>query len=295
MMKNRKRCILLWAILLSFIVTGCNDFNKSVSEAPTIQVENIPAYTEEAYIEINNNEPEFTKEEKLRMDAFEVYSPLDFLGRCGIAFANICPEIQPTQERGEIGQIKPSGWHTVKYADLVDGNYLYNRCHLIGYQLSGENANERNLITGTRYMNVMGMLPFENDVADYIEETGNHVLYRVTPIFVGDNLVASGVQMEGWSVEDEGKGICFNVYCYNVQPGITIDYSTGESRRLEETNDDEKIEEYVLNTNTKKIHRKRCSSVDTILDKNRENFKGKKSVLIKQGYSPCGRCMNTEK
>lgn len=150
------------------------------------------------------------------------------MGRCGVAFANICIDIMPTEERGEIGMIKPSGWHTVKY-DVVDGKYLYNRCHLIGYQLAGENANPKNLITGTRYLNVEGMLPFENEVADYVKESNNHVLYRVTPIFESDNLVASGVQMEAYSVEDNGEGICFNVFCYNVQPGIVIDYATGES------------------------------------------------------------------
>ena len=154
---------------------------------------------------------------------------MDDLGRCGTAYANICPELMPTEERGEIGMVKPSGWHTVRYDDLVDGKYLYNRCHLIGYQLAGENANEANLITGTRAMNVDGMLPFENDVADYVDETGNHVLYRVTPVFLEQNLLASGVLMEAYSVEDEGAGVCYCVYVYNVQPGITIDYATGES------------------------------------------------------------------
>ena len=161
-------------------------------------------------------------------EPFETYSELDRLGRCGTAYANICLEIMPTDFRGEIGQVKPSGWQTVKY-DCVDGGYLYNRCHLIGYQLAGENANKQNLITGTRYMNVTGMLPFENMVDDYVEETQNHVLYRVTPIFEGKNLVASGIQMEAFSVEDDGEGVCFNVFVYNVQPGVTIDYATGDS------------------------------------------------------------------
>lgn len=189
----------------------------------------IPSYQGEAYIEINGNVPFFSEEEMKRMDAFEVYSGLDDLGRCGVAYANICKELQPTEPRGEIGAVRPSGWHTVKYNDIIDGNYLYNRCHLIGYQLAGENANTKNLITGTRYLNVIGMLPFENAVDDYVDETDNHVLYRVTPIFTGDNLVADGVLMEAYSVEDDGQGIKFCVYCYNVQPGIEIDYLTGES------------------------------------------------------------------
>ena len=180
---------------------------------------------------LNNNEPEFN-EEDFTKETFEIYSELDVLGRCGPAFANIGIETMPTEERGEIGQIKPSGWQTIKY-DIIDGKYLYNRCHLIGYQLTGENDNEKNLITGTRYMNVEGMLPFENMVADYIETTENHVLYRVTPIFEGENLVASGVQMEAKSVEDNGEGICFNVYVYNSQPGIEINYTTGASKLLE--------------------------------------------------------------
>lgn len=191
-----------------------------------ISVENFRADT--PFVELCNNEPGF-KENELSTDPFETYAPLDSLGRCGTAYANLCRELMPTGERGNIGQVKPTGWQSVRY-DNVDGKNLYNRCHLIGWQLAGEDANERNLITGTRYMNVEGMLPFENMVADYIKETGNHVLYRVTPVFTGDNLVADGVQMEALSVEDEGEGISFNVFCYNAQPGISIDYATGESR-----------------------------------------------------------------
>lgn len=191
-------------------------------------VMDVPAFSGEAYIVINNNEPEFS-DDALTTDAYEFYSELDALNRCGYAMACIGQELMPTEDRGSIGQVKPTGWQTVKY-DFVDGKYLYNRCHLIGFQLTGENANERNLITGTRYLNVEGMLPFENMVADYIKETGNHVLYRVTPIFDGNNLVARGVQMEALSVEDSGDGICFNIYAYNNQPGVVIDYSTGESR-----------------------------------------------------------------
>lgn len=191
----------------------------------------IPVYAGQPYTVIKDNVPDFTEEEKSCTDAFEYYGDLDTLGRCTVTFANVCPQTQPTEKRGTIGQVRPSGWHTVKYNDLIDGNYLYNRCHLIGYQLTGENANVSNLITGTRYLNVEGMLPFEDMVDDYVDETENHVLYRVTPIFKGDELVARGVRMEAWSVEDAGTGICFDVFCYNVQPGIVIDYATGDSQR----------------------------------------------------------------
>ena len=187
----------------------------------------IPEYSGNPYVELNGNVPYFTDEE-LSTTAFELYSELDSLGRCGACYANICKEIMPTEERGSIGMVKPTGWHTVKY-DCITDRYLYNRCHLIGYQLAGENANEKNLITGTRYLNVDGMLPFENEVADYVDETDNHVLYRVTPVFSDDNLVASGVIIEAKSVEDKGAGVQFNVYCYNVQPGISIDDIDGQS------------------------------------------------------------------
>lgn len=190
----------------------------------------VPAYSGEPYAEVNGNVPFFTEGDRT-VTAFEEYSELDELGRCGAAYANVCLELMPTEPREGIGMIKPSGWHTVRYDDLIPDKYLYNRCHLIGFQLAGENANEKNLITGTRYLNVEGMLPFEDQVADYVEETGNHVLYRVTPLFVEDELVAGGVLMEGLSVEDGGAGVCFCVYAYNVQPGIRIDYATGESER----------------------------------------------------------------
>ena len=192
-------------------------------------VANVPEFSGTPYVVVNNNEPEFD-EKDLNTDAYEYYSSLDDFGRCGYAMACIGVELMPTEERDSIGQVKPSGWQTVKY-DFVDGKYLYNRCHLIGFQLTGENANKSNLITGTRYLNVEGMLPFENMVADYVKETENHVLYRVTPIFDGDNLVARGVQMEGWSMEDGGEGICFNVYVYNNQPGVTINYKDGTSQQ----------------------------------------------------------------
>lgn len=193
----------------------------------------IPPYTGEPYTVLNDNIPFFSEEERSCTEAFEYYSELDDLGRCGMTVANICTEIMPEEERGEIGQIKPTGWHTVKY-DCIADRYLYNRCHLIGYQLSGENANVCNLITGTRYLNMEGMLPFENRIAQYVENTDSHVLYRVVPYFSGDNLVADGVLMEGWSVEDGGEGVCFCVFAYNVQPGIIIDYTTGDSHEAGE-------------------------------------------------------------
>lgn len=206
-----------------------NSIGSGGKQVQSADIGDVPEYSGSPYVEINNNEPEFS-ENDMTTQPFENYSEIDSLGRCGVAYANVCTDIMPTEERGKIGMIKPSGWHTVKY-DNVDGKYLYNRCHLIGYQLSGENANEKNLITGTRYLNVDGMLPFENEVADYVHKTNNHVLYRVTPIFEGDNLVASGVWMEAKSVEDNGEGVKFSVYVYNVQPGITIDYATGESKK----------------------------------------------------------------
>ena len=219
--------------------TQDNNSNKTnesntvtTSSATSINLENIPEYSQSPYIEINNNKPTFTENE-YTTKAFETYSDLDSLGRCGIAYANICKEIMPSEneKRGAISSVKPTGWQTAKYPGTVDGNYLYNRCHLIGYQLAGENANAKNLITGTRYMNVEGMLPFENKIDEYIDKNPkNHVLYRVTPIFEKQNLVANGVQMEAYSVEDKGSGVCFNIYIYNVQPGIEIDYATGNSQ-----------------------------------------------------------------
>ena len=204
---------------------------ETASKEPEIQstfsLSEVQAYTGKPYTPINNNVPYFTDSE-LTTSSYESYSELDNKGRCGVVIACIGKDIMPTEERGNIGSVKPTGWHTVKY-NIVDGNYLYNRCHLIGFQLTGENANTKNLITGTRYMNVDGMLPFENMVADYVQETGNHVMYRVTPVFDGNNLLASGVLMEAMSVEDNGDGILFNVFCYNVQPGIKIDYATGAS------------------------------------------------------------------
>ena len=234
-----------------------------------------------------DNVPGFTKEE-LTSKSYETYSPLDRLGRCGVAQACVGTDLMPTEERGSIGSVKPTGWQTVKY-DCVDGKYLYNRCHLIGYQLSGENANKENLITGTRYMNVDGMLPFENMVADYVKETGNHVLYRVTPIYDGDNLVAGGVQMEALSVEDGGEGICFNVYVYNCQPGVSIDYATGESQ-LDENAISDVEASYILNRNSKKFHLPSCSGASSISEANRQEYTGSRDELLVRGYEPCGSC-----
>lgn len=250
----------------------------------------IPHYAGEPYTEINGNIPFFADDE-ITNQSFETFSSLDVLGRCGVAFACVGQDLMPTEERGSIGQVKPSGWHLVKY-DCVDGKYLYNRCHLIGYQLTAENANERNLITGTRYLNIEGMLPFENQVADYVQQTGNHVLYRVTPVFEGDNLLASGVLMEGYSVEDSGNSICFCVYAYNVQPGVQIDYATGESALIGEPSEQTTTEEsdYVLNNNTRKFHRPNCSSVEDIKPSNREDYIGSREALIERRYEPCKRC-----
>lgn len=216
-------------IIAGFVYKDIN-YNPNENAIPVYSnIDEIPEYTGQIYVELNNNIPYFSESE-YTTTAFEKYSELDYLGRCGVAYSNICKETMPPEgdERGSISSVKPTGWVQAEY----DGEYLYNRCHLIGYQLSDEDANEKNLITGTRYFNVDGMLPFENQIADYIDENeNNHVLYRVTPIFEGENLVASGVTLEAYSVEDNGQGVCFNVYVYNVQPGIKIDYKTGESSK----------------------------------------------------------------
>lgn len=261
----------------------------------TITLQNIPEFSGRPYVAIYDNLPLFSKDD-YTTEVFETYAELDSLGRCGVTFACIGKELMPTEDRGNIGQVKPSGWVTAKY-DFVDGKYLYNRCHLIGFQLTGENANTSNLITGTRYMNVQGMLPFENMVADYVKETENHVLYRVTPVFEGDNLVASGVVMEAWSVEDEGEGICFNVYCYNVQPGVKIDYATGESTLdesySEEKDNDVNSSQFVLNTSSKKVHKPTCSGATGMSEKNKKTIKGTElQQYLDQGYEYCGTCFN---
>lgn len=231
---SQKNIVVSLFIFIIILIVGLykdqinNYLNKIYyQQQPSYNLADIPAYSGRPYIVLNANEPEFSAKE-LKVKSLEKYSNLDYLGRCGVAIAKVGIETMPTEERGSIGMVKPSGWHTVKY-DIVDGKYLYNRCHLIGYQLTGENANPKNLITCTRYMNTVGMLEFENKVADYVKETKNHVLYRVTPIFEDDNLLASGVQMEAQSLEDDGAGIKFNVYVYNVQEGIKINYTNGDS------------------------------------------------------------------
>ena len=255
------------------------------------------AYDGKPYVVINDNDPDFTDAD-MTTTSFERYGELDGLGRCTTAFANIGKDLMPAEKRGSIGEVKPTGWQTAKY-DNVDGKYLYNRCHLIGYQLTGENANEKNLITGTRYLNVDGMLPFENMVADYIKETNNHVLYRVTPVFSGDNLVASGVQMEAESVEDNGDGILFNVYCFNAQPGIAIDYATGDSHQDDSivadaskstTAAEANVQTYVLNTNTKKFHKESCNSAKSMDASNKKIYTGSRQEIIDMGYEACGVC-----
>ncbi|WP_342978964.1 MULTISPECIES: DNA/RNA non-specific endonuclease [unclassified Ruminococcus] len=283
---RRKKILLPVILAVNLIFSGCN-----LAKADSADLAAIPEYTGSAYTVLNDNIPDFP-EEDFTEESFETYSDMDSLGRCGVAYANIGEDLMPTTKRGSIGQVKPSGWHTVKY-DSVDGKYLYNRCHLIGYQLTAENANEKNLITGTRYLNTEGMLPFENMVADYIKETGNHVLYRVTPLFDGNNLVATGVQMEAESVEDKGDGILYNVFCYNIQPGITIDYKSGDSSENEDMpvqTEAASVSEFVLNTSSKKFHKPSCSSISKIKQENKEVYKGSRDALISQGYDPCKKC-----
>ena len=267
-----------------------------------VTVDDVPAYSGEPYVEVNDNQPEFTEEE-LTTVSYEEYSELDELGRCQSAEACIGQDLMPTETRESISSVKPTGWKNKSY-DTVDGGYVYNRCHLIGFQLTGENANEENLITGTRYMNVEGMLPFEDEGAAYIKETDNHVMYRVTPVFEGDDLVASGVQMQAESVEDDGAGISFNVYVYNVQPYVVIDYRTGENWEGDEIAEpegkwadgteaepsDTKEQMYILNKNTKKFHKPECSGAKKIKAKNKGEYTGSRQTLIDEGYEPCGNC-----
>lgn len=291
-------CLLSGVLVLSLLLSGCGlglpPENQQAS-AGSVSLEEVPAYSGSPYVELDGNQPGFSLEERTT-DSFETYSTLDALGRCGPAYACIGQDLMPTEDRESISSVRPTGWVQAEY-DFVEGGSLYNRCHLIGFQLTGENANEENLITGTRYMNVEGMLPFENMVADYIKETGNHVLYRAIPIFEGENLVASGVVMEAFSVEDEGEGVCFHVYVYNVQPGVEIDYATGESWETGdsassalESQAEEQETDYVLNTSSKKFHWPDCPSVDSMSEKNRQEYHGTREELIAQGYEPCGSC-----
>lgn len=284
----KKMLTVLVTILLILSMTACVYIAEEPLPPHAVSVKEIPAFSGEPYVVLNGNEPNFTADD-LDTDAYEFYSELDSLNRCGYVMACVGIETMPTEERGSIGQVKPTGWQTVKY-DFVDGKYLYNRCHLIGFQLTGENANERNLITGTRYLNIEGMLPFENMIADYIKETGNHVLYRVTPVFEGEYLVAKGVQMEAKSIEDDGEGICFHVFSYNNQPGVIIDYATGESTLDEAYLNSGENNRYILNTNSKKFHAYDCGQAKTIKTSNRQEFTGNRELLIAQGYAPSGCC-----
>ena len=270
-------------------------FNPENLSTSALDLSSIPAYSDKPYTEVNGNLPFFTEAE-ITAVGYESYSALDALGRCGAALACCGRETMPAanEKRGDIGSITPTGWVQAKYI-CVSGQSLYNRCHLIAWQLSAENANAKNLISGTRYLNADGMIPFENMVADYIKETGNHVMYRVTPIFEGNDLLASGVQLEAYSVEDGGEGVCFNVYCYNVQPFIVIDYATGSSTFDEAAfeaskPDPDEVGDYVLNKNTKKIHYPYCNSVTQMSEKNREEYTGTLNDLKAQGYSTCGNC-----
>ncbi len=269
----KKVILIIINLILVVTLSGCSTAESepagtnNTNDKTQLITENIPDYTDKIYVEVNGNKAEFSDEDKKRTDAFELYTDLDELGRCGVAYANICKELIPTEKRGSIGMIKPSGWQLAKY-DSVDGKYLYNRSHLIGFQLAGENANEKNLITGTRYFNVEGMLPFENEVAEYVKETNNHVLYRVTPIFKDTELVARGVKIEAYSVEDSGKGVEFNVFVYNVQPDITINYQDGTSSGsgqivdgVVKDNEEHDSEAVIGNKNTKVYHDNDCGSL----------------------------------
>lgn len=282
------RLCLALSLLCALLLSGCAQEPAARTQS-SVTLDSIPAYDGSPWVELNQNTPNFDPDD-LTQEAFEEYGPLDSLGRCTTAWANVCQELMPTEDRESISSVTPTGWINREY----DGEYLYNRCHLIGFQLTGENANEQNLITGTRYLNVEGMLPFENMVADYVKETGNHVLYRVTPIFDGDNLAASGVEMEAQSVEDQGEGICFHVYCYNVQPGITIDYATGESwpegTEQPDAGQSGAGQHYVLNTSSMKFHLPDCPGVSNMSEQNKQEYAGSREELIARGYSPCGTC-----
>lgn len=322
-MKSIKRLLSLVSIVLALcmVLGGCSALDKltgrnggdvgaaeqggddrDLSAGGYASIEGIPDYAGEPYAVLNDNAPLFTSEE-ITTQSFERYADLDSLGRCGVTFACVGKDIMPTEERESISSVYPTGWEQNKYdASLVEGGWLYNRCHLIGFQLTGENANEKNLISGTRYLNIEGMLPFENMVADYVKETGNHVMYRVTPMFAGDNLLPSGVRMEGLSVEDDGSEIRFHIFAYNVQPGITIDYATGdnwlngdEAAKMQDTEDTQATADggqqtYILNTKSKKIHLPTCSGAADIHAENREETTKSKGALLKEGYGVCGIC-----
>ena len=282
---------MLALVLLLVIALVASWFVIQQRKHQPVTPDGIPAYSGQPYVALNENIPSFKESDKTTV-SYEYYSPLDYLGRCGYAMACIGIDLMPTEDRESIGQVTPTGWIQARY-DCVDGGNLYNRCHLIGFQLTGENANERNLITGTRYMNVDGMLPFENKVDDYIDDTGNHVLYRVTPVFEGEELVARGVQIEALSMEDGGRGISFHVFVYNVQPGVTIDYLTGNSylTALGAPAPTEGSGTYILNKNSKKFHKETCQQGQDIKESNKELFYGSRDDLLQDGYTP-GKCCN---
>ncbi len=303
-MRNKK--LFLPLLLLIFaLLCGCSGYDVGIiggADGPTEIIvgdgaENddvagtaltAASYAGEPYEVVNGNVPYFTQDEITDV-GFETFAELDIYGRCGVTMACVGQEMMPTAERESISHVYPSGWVNRSYA-FVDGKYLYNRCHLIGFQLTGENDNECNLITGTRYMNVQGMLPFENMVADYVKETNNHVMYRVTPIYQGDNLVAEGVLMEAYSVEDEGDGVLFCVFCFNVQPGVSIDYETGENEEDPTAFVGGEQGDYVLNVSSKKFHDPDCSGARDMKAENRQEYSGSREALIAQGYAPCGSC-----
>lgn len=302
----------LFFIIVFFVVMLTCAYLK----IPIHAEEEIPAYNGNAVTELNKNVPRFTTDE-ITTNSFESYGKLDKLGRVTTAYACIGQDLMPTEDRQPIGDLRPTGWKQNKYPGLVDSDppYLYNRCHMIGFQLTGENANEKNLVTGTRYMNVEGMLPYENEVANYINKTGNHVMYRVTPVFTGKNLLCDGVQIEAYSVEDKGKGVSFNVFCYNVQPGVMIDYKDGSNKAdpnyknvvssdefvITSGNTGTSVDRsvpaqtdsgvtYILNKNTKKFHRPTCDSVKDMKEKNKEYSTKTREEIIADGYDPCKRC-----
>ncbi len=316
-MKNMKRLSALLALLLALCLcfTGCDLSNllgdtgdggtsQGGGTPPNVSLDAIPAFSGKAFVAVNGNVPFFTEDE-IKSESYEYYSDLDNLGRCGVVHACLGLDTMPPKndERGEIGHVTPSGWVQGQYdKELVDGRWLYNRSHLIGWQLSDEDDNEKNLITGTRYFNVEGMLPFENMVAAHLREDGGHVMYRVTPIYEGNNLLASGVLMEAYSVEDNGEGVTFCVYIYNVQPGIIIDYATGANCLddgyskpegvVPETPDlsDDEVGSYVLNTSSKLIHKPTCSSVGKMAAHNKQEYTGTLTDILAQNYAKCGSC-----
>lgn len=321
-MKKRKHSftfLICMLLICSFFITGCNNsslndmankindkYDTSESDKPYgnpsndkslitttgFDLSKIPEFNNSPVYEYNNNKPLFTSSE-ITNKAYENYSELDDLGRVGTAMACLGEETLPTSSRGDINSVTPTGWKQAKYDEIDNGGYLYNRCHLIAHELAGEDANSKNLATGTRYMNVSGMLPYENLVRAYIDDTGNHVMYRVTPMFIDKELVCRGVLIEAYSVEDNGKGIQFCVYCYNNQPGITIDYTTGNSQLSSNTKDDDVIitsNTYILNTKSKTVHKPTCSSVTNMSESNKKTYTGSLSDLLNEGYKTCGSC-----